>query len=768
MEKTIITACPRPFLKLTVSAEYAEVQKPTGVGYIILELIMDSKKRDERLAAILRRFGVPDDLMFIFADELELLLARNVLKLTGISNYNRSSFEECIIGCFDFTENGEMLFRDGVAPTGETKVKSTDLFLDPVIQKLMFSAPKGHSENARKSYYDASFSENLAKIMEPLIAEEPLREFMADNYSKLRLSEEERILECKIVGKECQVITGSDVAITVNESGLGIRFDSAETEQLFSQLLSPELIESIIGENEDLIFTIKYTVAGSFQSFRHLHSIHTPGEYKSLFESPMALRINNSEELFSVKHGEAMTQLHGSSLRSAADTLSKNWSFIAVDKQEVRFFTASRLQLPASTSIKPIGVVGIHLLVEELLQESDKSLFFSAVIDDCIHAEFSKDHADIVRIVAEQTNQVAVLAAYMESKIKFSRTVVVEKKGFFAGLIKAKTEEVVDSGMSSEERTGVLLSADEVFSSIQGWENIASEYADRIFDGLISQLNANNAANTVMLIKSIDSLRSADNESAIRAVTKVLDNPDTVEFFNSLVSIGFDIDEVLPFANIVEVYISSILAGETALNESQLSEEFSEFALVFQSMRDNLGIYDTAKYSIKDNYNTEEFCSDFSLYSERIDRLMRFEEFAPDSFKTIERFTAILHPIFDQILIERDAAQRPDQISKEYVRTKINTGNWRVAVGDLIIRLDYVLGKLLSGMVGDGSDVFEKINLARDEELITEQEASELHSLRMLRNWVHHPRQDEPTIDTTEILKWAEFVFSIQLPNQEK
>ena len=67
----IKTSFPFPFQKLISKVDYTEVKEASGIQYIILALINNNANKEEKFYDILRKFGVPNDLMFMFVDELK-------------------------------------------------------------------------------------------------------------------------------------------------------------------------------------------------------------------------------------------------------------------------------------------------------------------------------------------------------------------------------------------------------------------------------------------------------------------------------------------------------------------------------------------------------------------------------------------------------------------------------------------------------------------------------------------------------------------------
>ena len=72
----IDTTLPFPFLELNEIVTATEVKKPSGVTYMILVLLKESKIKDQYFAPLLESFGIPKTLHGIYAEEIKRLLCR--------------------------------------------------------------------------------------------------------------------------------------------------------------------------------------------------------------------------------------------------------------------------------------------------------------------------------------------------------------------------------------------------------------------------------------------------------------------------------------------------------------------------------------------------------------------------------------------------------------------------------------------------------------------------------------------------------------------
>ena len=107
---------------------FSEVKKPSGVAYILLVLISESKDKRANLSQTLENFGVPRNLHYIFADTIQYLFDQNIL----VNNpyFNKNEFDRYQIGDFAFTSDGVKIFAAESIPTGAHKESKIPVFYD--------------------------------------------------------------------------------------------------------------------------------------------------------------------------------------------------------------------------------------------------------------------------------------------------------------------------------------------------------------------------------------------------------------------------------------------------------------------------------------------------------------------------------------------------------------------------------------------------------------------------------------------------------------
>ena len=135
------TSMPFPLTRITTEVHHTEVKKPSGVSYILLVIINESKDKKTKLKDLLVQFGVSRDLHPIFADEIHDLINELELMECTPYQYNKQHFDEYTIGNFKFTTKGKKVFKEELIPSKNTVEDKEDYWFDPARGRLMTEIP---------------------------------------------------------------------------------------------------------------------------------------------------------------------------------------------------------------------------------------------------------------------------------------------------------------------------------------------------------------------------------------------------------------------------------------------------------------------------------------------------------------------------------------------------------------------------------------------------------------------------------------------------
>ena len=161
--------------------------------------------------------------------------------------------------------------------------------------------------------------------------------------------------------------------------------------------------------------------------------------------------------------------------------------------------------------------------------------------------------------------------------------------------------------------------------------------------------------------------------------------------------------------------------------------------------------------------------------------LVKYKEFSIDKFSEIENYNSIIKPIYEYAIIEQQSSYKPEKITFDFIENKIvvfddnecnfienkiKRGDFKSAVADMVIKVDYDLTKELSLNDSNEMDFYDKIVLAENNKLIKPDEASLLHTLRICRNKLLHPSKDEIHFNIDELNKWNEYIFKSEVKDE--
>ena len=229
--KKIKTSCPFPMLEYKVDVLYNEVRKASGIAYILLELIQKSAMGNEKIAEVLKRFGIPSELHYIFAKELSSLVANGILNTRINSSYidNIKYFEQMTLELFELTAKGKKMFAEGAIPTGQEKAKTTPVFYSPVTRKFELVCTQSYAP-LETSFLGDDF---LDKVKYDVSGMEEYLKFVQ---TKIGLKAEEMII--KITYQEPKKLAAKaeeNLTITIDADGMDFSFATSDEKAFFEK-----------------------------------------------------------------------------------------------------------------------------------------------------------------------------------------------------------------------------------------------------------------------------------------------------------------------------------------------------------------------------------------------------------------------------------------------------------------------------------------------------------------------------------------------------
>lgn len=111
-----------PILRYDVEISYSEVEKPSGIAYILLMMVQSAGKTEFSWKDLMDQFGLPVAMFGVFRDELELM------KSKGMVDYSCVVLVETPVNMVEMTEIGKKAFEQGIITSQNKKKRDAALF----------------------------------------------------------------------------------------------------------------------------------------------------------------------------------------------------------------------------------------------------------------------------------------------------------------------------------------------------------------------------------------------------------------------------------------------------------------------------------------------------------------------------------------------------------------------------------------------------------------------------------------------------------------
>ena len=719
--KKIKTSCPFPMLEYKVDVLYNEVRKASGIAYIILELIQKSAMGNEKIAEVLKRFGIPSDLHYIFAKELSSLVANGILNTRINSSYidNIRYFEQMTLDLFELTAKGKKMFAEGAIPTGQEKAKTTPVFYSPVTRKFELVCTQSYAP-LETSFLGEDF---LDKVKYDVSG---MEEYLKYVQTKVGLKAEEMII--KITYQEPKKLAAKaeeNLTITIDADGMDFGFATSDEKAFFESYYSSALMSAGMLMKDKYKFDISVPTV-DFESLK-VDNLYIPSDAGKQAARPCKLFVGRGVHGYS-RTDNVLKYENGGYL----DILDEKAEFALLDNAGCKYYLPLNIRIPCKT----FGdVFEIQLLVETVASEEQFRRVLQAIYLDCFERGCSAESIQTLAYIATVLGDAELLNKYTLKKLS-------------------------ELG-ADEDRIDLLLRLNTTFSKCEGWNAYFAEIAKDIFNRYVQTVELENIIfkNTVLtpLRKAMD-MPEAEYISALAEPLKAKESAELV--YQALDSASFAESEILAVVNVIDIYATRVLERTPIDGATELASKFALFSGNLWKLCDMLGVENPSDYTLKDDYNIDEFFNTFATYSKAQKEIEKYKAYAKDSYEQLKRFDSIFNPIQEVLSIERTASEHPEKITRKFIDEQISRGRYSVAISNLLIKAQYDLRILLSADLALQAN--ELIDEAENQGIIKRDEANRLHKLRMCRNGLQHPEKRQIPFDKATLEEWRDTVFSLK------
>lgn len=733
MDETILkqlkTTCPFPLLIYKTSVKYNEVRKASGIAYIILDLIQKESKSNDKISDVLLKFGIPANLHYIFGQEIANLMSTDILSSHFDPSYfaKPTYFKQITIGDVELTPKGKKMFQDGAIPTGAEKVKVKDIYYSPVTRKFDVESKVPYM-TLGSSFLGDDFMDHINVDISGM------EDYINANRTKIGLKAEERVVsfECEEPQK-MHTRKEEGMTIIIRPSGVEFKFDTTDENAFFNKYYTSRLMtDGLLAKNKYKFVNEKKDIVEvptvSINELTNIINVYIPDDAQKQASRPCKFFF--SKNRLGVKGVDTSMKLGVDDSTTLLNGLNSNAEFALLDKSSLKYYSPLNVVMPC----EQLGdTFEMQLLVE---RTADEEVLKSVLLKlyDIYHDEtFSAEIGKAILFIVELLKDSSYFEKYSTNQLS--------------------------KYYSVDEQIDLLLKMNSSFQTNADWNEYFKVLGSNLVTNSINEIRLDNMIYKNTILTPLKNELKIGAQDYVKMFAEPVLGEDQNLVYQALETAGFETNQILGVVNVVETYMDKILNDESISADTSLADKFRTVSFNLWNLNDMLGIESYSEYTLKENFNVDEFFNAYSTLKTAIKSIKKYSKFARDKYNNMNKYLEIYEPIHELLAIEREASSHPDKITKKYIDDYISKGRFKNAICELSVKLQYDLRELLKA--DDKTEAFELINMAEQEKLIDNKKCSLLHKLRKIRNGLQHPEKEQIQYTKADIEEWRDIVFEI-------
>lgn len=729
--KQIKTSCPFPLLLYKTRVKYNEVRKASGIAYILLDLIQKTATSSEKMGEVLLKFGIPKELHYIFGKEIANLIGTEILKSVypAIHFLSPNYFSEIMVKDISLTAKGRKMFTEGAIPTGAEKTKTKDIYFSPVTRKFDVESKVAYMPLAA-CYLGEEFLDKVD------IDISGLEDYINANTTKIGLKTEERMVSYETEEpKKLHVRKEDGMTIVIRPSGVEFSFGTSDETAFFYKYYSSDLMTKglLMKNNYKFVNALKEVVSVSTVSITELDkavNVHLPSDVQKQATRPCKVFVNKGR--LGAERNDNVIKLDNDLSKILLDRIDRNAEFALVDNSAIHYYNALNVSMPCA---KFGDTFEMQLLVESVASAEQYYELVKAIFEVVKNKPFDAESGRIVLFVVDGLKDNGLFGEYVKAKLSVLKT--------------------------ADDKIELLMKMNAIFNKTAEWKGYFEIFAKDLFEASVEEIRLDNMIYKTTVLSPIKEALEMTEIDYITNFTKhIAKDEDSDLVYQALETAGFETNVILGVVNVIERYMQSVIIGQNILSATSLASKFQNVKINLWKLNDMLGIESVSDYTLKDDYNVDEFFYAYSTLQASYKTIEKYKQYAAKEYAQVKQFMDIYEPIHDILSIERTASSHPDRITKKYINDYLAHGKYKEAICDLVVKLQYDLRGLLS--MGDEASAHDLIEEARSQRIIDSKQTSNFHKLRMCRNGFQHPERTQIPFDKATIESWCEDIFSLK------
>ncbi len=700
------TSIQFPFFKMNELVTYSEVKKPSGVAYILLVLISESKNKNDRLSKVLENFGIPKSLHYIFADNVQYLMEQGILEEF---NFYKTEFDNYLIGSFQFTSKGKKIFAEESIPTGINKELKVPVFYNIALNELSL---KMDNDLDPKPLMDCAIT---PEFMDRFKNEKNIENFLNLQKGKgISVKKEEIITNVEQLDQE-NWIGKYDCDMNINGDDIEIKFDELLLQKFFDANYNQNMVNLAISYKNKFKFksSFKDNLKLSNYGFDRIAGIIIPKEIDDVLKQKNQLLLTKGN--YKTSNGYMITS--SESIAKYDDTIE----FIQVDMHDSVY-----AYIPGNFNFNNnlFGIITIPLALKiKLTEEELKNVIKPYVVSLSTYSEDNfKELVKVTNITDDLKLAKEIIEGYVNKDAESNIVLLNEMKPYA----------ISNSGIS----------------------NIYRELLEKNYSNYMDTITEDNLDTALKITASIPKFLNIPNMDVLSRIFKNIKVKNELETYETLVSKGFD-------KSLVVLYVNPVIEALKIRN----SEEKSVIDLInyddaLSEMKRITSINDYKSYLYdEEKINHNDFKTNYNKAFNLQKNIAVFRSGNEGLFANYDGFMNLFSTINDDINLVEAALKNPNNLKPELIEKKIASGEYQFVFVNLSAKLETIL-KNKYKLDGKLSDM---LNDARSNGIIDNKIISDLHDFRDNRNAYVHPEDRTPNYNADDLRRWAKEIFDLEV-----
>lgn len=701
----IETSLPFPFLELNEIVSATEVKKPSGVTYMILVLLKESKNKNQKISSLLESFGIPKNLHSIYADEIRKLLDDGIIIANDI-RYQTRWFSKYELADFYFSSRGEKVFAEEQIATGKEKESKVKCYYDVALNQLSL---KPDPLLEVKALYDNAFDDSFVQQFE---CKKNVEEFLDSKKGpSFQVKAAEVITKVELQEKK-SFVGNYGAKLIVDRDSLTIKLDHKLAQEFFDEYYNADFVNKAISLKKKFKLDKAYDAKLSNFNEDDIYEALLPKDYTVKLSNKYSLVLTRDKYNYNKQNKVVMDV-------KSIDAISKYADYVCVDGSQVYAYCPVKLELDE----KKLGKIYLPLVLVLKPSLADFAKAISNYIDTKTSYSY-ESYTEIIKIcnvTKDYKKAISMLMSYM-----------------------------------TEHEDDNIVMLNEVKPLLTSNTFLLNEYKKMVtesYNKYMKNVKEDSLDSSLKITAGIPTFIGLNNTELLSNIMQSIKQPKRlVETYELLVK-HFNTSLVLVHINPFE----EVLKNKKA-NSQQLLDIIT-FDEALESLKKITGIKDYSKYTFdEDELIKPEFKKDFVTAHNSYKNIQIFKPYNLKYFDDSDKYMNIFGRINDNLNILDAAIKNPKNIKADLIEKKIVSGDYQFVLINLSAKLDLLLTEKFN-VTGTLAD---KLNASRKKKDLSKEVVADLHELRENRNALAHPEDRTENYNADDLRRWSKEVFDIE------